>query len=161
MEANAIFYSLQYIIFHFNFSCSLPVFFYFNKLHDYHYQYISHFCKSMLQLKCYCIFFTMSSLNIYFICIFLLCSTYLFLLILVVASYCRGFFSLFFGQSQCVWSCSFPRLVWISCCPEHCVNLFLGILAAALDVLVLFCFFSVFSSHASAQRVWTRIWGFM
>lgn len=66
---------------------------------------------------------------------------------LIFANSCCGFllqgvlFTLS-EQSQCVWSGSFPRLVWISCCPEHCVNLFLGILAVALDAFVLFCFVS-------------------
>lgn len=74
---------------------------------------------------------------------------YLFLLILIVVSYCRDFFSLVFEQSHCISNLFFSK-VWIYYCPELCVNLFLGIWAEALDILF-FGFFSL-SSHTSAQR---------
>lgn len=71
---------------------------------------------------------------------------YLFLLILIVVSYCRDFFSLIFEQSHCISSCSFSKL-WIYYCPELCVNLFLGIWAEALD------FFFPLQSHKCPKGV--------
>ena len=72
---------------------------------------------------------------------------YLFLLILIVVSYCRDFFSLIFEQSHCISSCSFSKL-WIYYCPELCVNLFLGIWAEALDI-----FFFPLQSHKCPKGV--------
>lgn len=49
---------------------------------------------------------------------------YLFLLILIVVSYCRDFFSLVFEQAKLPsQTCSFSR-VWIYYCPELCVKSF-------------------------------------